>query len=455
LFISTREQSGEADGWKFLNLAMTMGTWVAIAIGVTCFLLTHLIVRVQAPGFDARTLAMGSQLSYFFFLALPFNCAIAIMRVALNSVGEFAIAGAVKFFDSIFRIAFVATMSSTVGIFSLAFGMLAGTIFQLGLFYFCLRRRGYRFGYTWSVRSPLLRRAVSLGWWPLGGQAAGTVADVVSNNLSSLLGPGKVTALRFATRVIDAVAGVLANSIVTVSMPIVVSAVARRDDERAMEHLRHSMHLLLLVTMPVSIWLAVANRPLIASLYQRMNFTTSDLELVSGILLLMIPYIFLSRLLGLAELPFFGIGNTWIPMLIALAQAGIYIGLAYQLFRPLNMHAFPIARVLSYAVASAYLLKLVCARWGSLNLSRLTAPTIRILIASAVMGVFVLLGQQLVATLPSAGSLGPSIALVFPSALGASATLWVLVLLRVIGVRRAERFPFMEVWLHRQWATAQ
>ena len=43
--------------------------------------------------------------------------------------------------------------------------------------------------------------------YPLGGQLSAAGVDVISNNLSSLLGPGKVTALRFATRIMDDPAG--------------------------------------------------------------------------------------------------------------------------------------------------------------------------------------------------------------------------------------------------------
>jgi putative peptidoglycan lipid II flippase len=411
-------------------------------------LLSPLIIRIQAPGFDSHALAVGSTLSYFFFLVIPLSCPIALMRVALNSVGEFGIAGAGKVVDSVLKIVCVATLSRKVGIISLALGVLAGAVCQLLLFYSCLRRRGYRFGYSFNLHHAQLRRAVGLMLYPLGGQVSGMTVDVISNNLSSLLGPGKVTALRFATRIIDALAGVLANSIVTVATPVVVSAVARGDDEGVTEHFRQSIHLLLLVTIPVSVWLALANRPLIALIYRRMNFTTADVDLVSSILVLMIPYIFLSRLLGLAELPFFGVGNTRTPMLVAVAQAGICVLLTYLLFRSLELYAFPIARIVSYLVTSVYLLSLVSSEWGNLNLKALSGSTVRIVTASSVMGVGVLLGQKGFPGMPGDGFLADVVGLAAPSVLGGIVALCAFVPLKIVVVRRAESFPFMKVWLH-------
>jgi putative peptidoglycan lipid II flippase len=134
IFIAAKEEADQ-DGWRFLNLIITSGTMVTILIGAGGALVSTVLVRIQAPGFDAVSVALGSALSAWFFLALPLNFPIAVMRVALNSVGEFGVAGAVKFVDNIFRLLCVVALARYVGIFALALGMVAGAVFQIGLFY--------------------------------------------------------------------------------------------------------------------------------------------------------------------------------------------------------------------------------------------------------------------------------------------------------------------------------
>ena len=136
-----------------------------------------------------------------------------------------------------------------------------------------------------------------------------------------MLGPGNVTALRLATRIIESFAGLLVGSIVIAAMPTVAASVAGGDLKATRKHLQHGLYLLLLVTIPFSVWLAMMNRPLIALLYQRASFSAADTTLVANILLLMIPYVFLGRFRGLLELPFFAEQNTRTPLLSAIVSA--------------------------------------------------------------------------------------------------------------------------------------
>lgn len=445
MFINTREQFGEAEGWKLLNLFITIGTWVAIILAGICAALSPLIIRLQAPGFDPQVLALGSTLSYFFFLVLPLTWPAVIMRAALTSVGEFWMAGMGKFIESICKILSVVTLSEEWGIVSLAFGMLIGALGQLWLWYICLRRRGYRFCYYCQIYHPEIRRALGLMRYPLAGQGFGMLVEIMSNNLSSLLGSGKVTALRFATRIVDLLANVFVHSIITVAMPVVTSAVAHRDHKRATELMRHSIHFLLLVIIPVSLWLAMANRPLISLLYQRMNFTASDVDLVSGVLLVTIPYMFLSRLVGLAELPFFSSNDTRTPVLVSMAKSATCVLLMYLLFDRFELYAFPIARNVSYMLAAVYLLITVSSNWGDLKLRILFGPTVGIITASGVMSLIILLGQSMVANMVTKGILAVFIGVAVPSAVGMLSALSVMVALKIAVVRRVESFPFVGV----------
>jgi putative peptidoglycan lipid II flippase len=448
LFISTREQSGEGEGWHFLSLVITMGTWLGIALGAVCAALSPVIVRIQAPGFNADAFRTGVNLSALFFLVSVLSWPIAIMRTALNSVNEFAISGSSKLIESVFKIVFVAALAGSLGIYALVGGMFAGFAGEVALFYYCLWRRGYRFHHCVSLRHVVLRRAARLLRYPVAGQGLGAVVEIVSNHLSSLLGPGKVTALRFATRIIDVMAGVLANGIVTVAMPAMASAVASRNYDRAKLNLRQAIHLLLLVTIPVSLWLAIVNRPLIRVLYERMSFTSSDVQLVSSVLLVSIPYIFLSRLWSLAELPFFAGCDTRTPMLVGLAQSALCVALTYVLFGPMGLYAYPIARSACYLIGALCLFHLASWRWGSLRLAALAGPAVRIAALSVVIGISVLLGQGVAATIRGGGFVAALSGVIIPSTLGVVSACCALVPLRVVRVRRADTFPFLTVRLY-------
>lgn len=448
MFITAREQSGPEEGWHFLNLLVTIGTWLAVLLGVLCGILSPLIVRIQAPGFGPEAVATSVKLSVLLFLFTALSWPAAVMRVALTGLHEFAIPGSAKFIESAFKMLFVILFAPRFGIYSLAFGTLAGAAAQQGLFFYRLRRQGYRFHHCFSVAHPAVRRAAGLLRYLFAGQLSGMGIEIISNHLSSLLGPGKVAALRFATRIIDTLAGVLANSIVTVAMPAVAGAIAGRDREAAKQHLLHAIHLLLLVTMPVSIWLAFVNRPLIQLIYQRMSFTNADVDLVSGILLMSIPYIFLSPLWGLAELPFFGECDTRTPTLVVLVQSVVCAALTYVLFTSIGLYSYPIGRAVSYSLTAVLLFGLLSWRWNGLTLKSLASPALRIVAASGVMALGVILGQRAAGAVGGGGPTAALLNLALPSTLGAVSGCCVLVPLRILAVSRAGAFPFVAIRLH-------
>src|SRR5262249_16724697 len=150
---------------------------------------------------------------------------------------------------------------------------------------------------------------------------------------------GNVTALRLATRIIESSAGLLPDSIILAAMPPLAVSIANRDNEATKRHLRQGIYLLLSVTLPLSVWLCLVNRPLIAFLYQRAKFSAADTMLVSSLMLLSIPYLFLIRLLSLLELPFFANHNTRTPLVASATQIAVQATLSLLLISNAGIYA--------------------------------------------------------------------------------------------------------------------
>ena len=295
LFIKRRHTQGEPEGWNYLNLIMTGGTAVVAAFGAIGVLLSPLLMRLQAAGAPQGETLLATRLSMFLFLILPLSFPVVVMRAALQSLGIFALPGATKFIDNSFKILLLLLLGRKLGVEALIWGTLAGTLVEITLFYLVLRRRGFRYHAIWRFKHPDMVQAYSLMAFPLVGQACAVGVESLTNALGSMLGPGNVTALRLATRIIESFSGLLVGSIVIAAIPTITASVAAWDLKATRKHLQHGLYLLLLVTIPFSVWLGMMNRPLIAVLYQRASFSAADTALVANILLLMIPYLFFRK----------------------------------------------------------------------------------------------------------------------------------------------------------------
>jgi putative peptidoglycan lipid II flippase len=230
-------------------------------------------------------------------------------------------------------------------------------------------------------------------------------------------------------------------------MPAVAESVAARDVGATKRHLQRAIYLLILVSLPLSVWLGLVNRPLIAFLYQRASFSVSDTLLVSNLLLFMIPYLFLSRFHGLLELPFFADQDTRTPLIANAAAALVYVAGSLLLVSHLGIYAMPIGRMLSSLSGPCLLGYLLRRRIGSLGLTSVRRSAWKVCIASAIMATFIALGVKLVGALSMQGSGTKIVALGLPT----SAVFFaILVSLFALGIMDSS---VLDVYLprHRQW----
>jgi putative peptidoglycan lipid II flippase len=432
LFISKRQTEGEHEGWNYLNLIMTGGTAVVAGCSAVGVLLSPLLMRLQAAGSPNDEMLLATRLSMYLFLILPLNFPVVVMRAALQSLGIFALPGSMKFFESSFKILLLWSVGRRLGVEALVWGTLAGMLFEILVFYLVLRAKGFRFHSVWRFKHPAMIQAYSLMIFPLAGQACAVGVESLTNALGSMLGPGNVTALRLAIRIIESFAGLLVGSIVIAAMPTIAESVASRDWKATRRHLQHGLYLLLLVSIPFSIWLAMVSHPLISLLYERANFSPADTTLVANILLVMIPYVFVGRFMSLLELPFFAWQDTRTPVLGAMVSAILFVAASFFLVRIAGVYGIAIGRSLSYAVGAWFLIHFLRRRIGKIGFAAVRDVSIRICGASLVMAVFIWVGNWLAASIPLHALAAKATALALPTACGSVALILSLFLLRVL-----------------------
>jgi len=152
--------------------------------------------------------------------------------------------------------------------------------------------------------------------------------------------------------------------------------------------------------------------------------------------LLMVPYILLSRLLGVAELAFVGRCDTRTPFVGSLVTAFSFIVISLGLFRSLHLYALPIGRSSAYLVGSLLMLHLARRQLGTLELRKLGNSTARIVVASSAMGVATFAVLRLVEMIPLKGFLRQIVALGVPSLAAGIVLLWAFVALGILDRKR-------------------
>jgi putative peptidoglycan lipid II flippase len=421
VFIHALNTEGHDEAWRFLRLVITLSTVVVLGAGLLCLPGVSLWVKLQAPGASEGTRTMAAKLCLLFFLIPALYAPLIFMKEALIALGAFTAASSMKLIENLAKIALTLALVTRWGVFVLPVSMIVGALIQGVVLYGALRRKGFRYRPVFAWRDPKLVKAGHLVGFALVGHCSTVVAEVIQNVLASLFGPGTVSALRLATRIIDGFAGLLASGVVVAVMPMVAHSLSRNEPEQMKANIRDGFRLLLLVSLPASAWLLLMNKPLVALLFERMKFSGADTQVVSSLLLLMIPYILFSRLFGLAELAFYGSCDTKTPVIGIVGLAGFYIVAMLAMLTSLNVYALALARSLAYLFGTWLMFYLLQRRFGKFGWAAMGNEAMRIVLATTAMLGAIAAGQVLTNHISASGLMMKLIRLGLPSCLGAVA----------------------------------
>jgi putative peptidoglycan lipid II flippase len=106
---------------------------------------------------------------------------------------------------------------------------------------------------------------------------------LVDQLMAAMLPGGSVSALNYGNRVVALPLGLAATALGTVAVPYFSSMVARGDWAEVRHTLGRYLRLIFAVTVPLTLILILASRPLVRLLFERGAFTAEDSQLVARV----------------------------------------------------------------------------------------------------------------------------------------------------------------------------
>ncbi len=431
VFVQTNHQAGAAAFHRLVNGLLSGGGLLLAALGAAGALGARGLIALQAPGLPPSGLALAASLAAILCWLPLLSGVAAILRAALNGLHRFAVAASCKLIGNLVALGVVVAAYGRLGIHALGYGFLLGGVAQVAVLLVALGREGYRLRPVLSTREPRVAEVGRLLVYTLLGQSLSEGRQLIENFLASFFPAGSLSALRYASRIVAAVSGVMVGGIATATLPLVSRSAARHDLSELRRVLQQAVRLLALVALPMSAWMALAGRPFLAVLFERGRFTSADTAATSTLLVLMVPVIFLSRLVSLAQIPFYARQDMLTPLWNILLTVAAYLGLVAALYGPLGIYSLPVANSLALAVAAVGMLWSLQRSIGPLGVRELAPFFARLSGGLGMMTAAMLAGRA--AMRPASAAL-PGLAVA--SLLGALAFLATLGLLGVVDIGR-------------------
>ena len=359
----------------FYLLANSLVTFLGV-------LLSEYIVLLLAPGLrKTETFHLAVFMARFLFLYLLLVGLSAFFMGVLNVRGRFFVPAVSQgVFNAVF-LGVLILLSDRYGYIALIMGVILGGIFQVIVYLPFLRGAplGLALRFDEDVKV-LVRRLLPA----LGGFGVNQLSLFIDTILASFLRTGAISYLYYANRLYQLPFGIVSVGVAN----SLLSLLSRSDTDRSLETTR-AFRLVLILIIPASTGLILLSEEIVRAVYRRGSFSEEDARTTAVVLSIYSLGLIFSSLQKVLSAEFFSRGDTKTPVkasFLSVLSEGV---LGYLLAFPvgLGLYGLPLGTALSFLAGFSFLMARKKVR---IDLPSLASTLVKSLIASSVMGLFVL-----------------------------------------------------------------
>lgn len=271
-------------------------------------------------------------------------------------------------------------------VMALTAGMLIGGAAQIATQWPLLRREGYRHRWVLNPRDPGLREVLILMGPGTLGVAAAQVNLFVNTTLATSEA-GAVAALGYAFRLMYLPIGIFGVSVATAAIPDLARHAAHDRYDHMRTTLSWGLRLMLVLSVPATVGLMVLSTPITELIYLRGHFHSDSVVLVASSLFYYAAGIVGYSIVKIASPSFYSLLDARTPVLVSVVTILTNLVLNLWLHHYMGYRGLALGTALAANVNAGLLLLLLRKRIGGIDGRRVATVFLKILVASAIMGV--------------------------------------------------------------------
>ena len=331
-------------------------------------------------------------------IVLPFLTLVALAAVLtgmLNSLNHFftpAVSPAGFNVGIIFGAVCLLPAASRLGwnpIVGIAAGMLLGGAGQIALQLPALHREGYRYRLELDPLDRGLRDILMLiGPGTLAG-AAVQINVLVNTILATGEGPGAVSWLNYAFRLMYLPIGLFGVSIATATLPAVSRSAALGDPDGIRRTVSSALRMMLMLGAPAMVGLIVLAGPIVELVFERGSFSPDDTRETAAALAFYAPGLLGYSAVRITVPCFYALKNSLTPTLISVASVALNVVLNVLLVERIGYRGLALGTSIAALVNAGLLYYFLRRRLGGLETRQLLVAFAKVSVAAGLMGIAV------------------------------------------------------------------
>ncbi|MEJ2056680.1 MAG: murein biosynthesis integral membrane protein MurJ [Desulfofustis sp.] len=396
----SREQT-----WLLASNVLCFFLVAVSAITLLGMLFANQIVAILAPRFGAIT-GKAELTAAMTVIMMPFLLFISLAAVVmgiLNTKGRFFIPSLASSFFNLGSIiggtslAFILPRFGHPAIVGMAFGTLIGGFLQLAVQLPVLRQVGFRFTPSLNISDPGLKRVLKLMVPATIGLSATQINIFINTNFASSCAEGSVSWLNYAFRLVQLPIGLFGVAISIAALPLLARQASTNNLGDMRETFVSSLTMVFCLTIPATAGLLVLSVPIIRVIFEHGAFTAADTSATAVALSLYGIGLFAYSANKVIVPVYYAINATRYPVIASFLAIGFNVLIIVNTIDHFQHRAIALSTSAVMILNFLFLVVVLYRKIGGFSIAQLFSGLIRILGATAVMTVLLLIFYRLLA----------------------------------------------------------
>lgn len=319
---------------------------------------------------------------------------------------------------------------------SLVWGMLLGSLLQIGVQLWALRDAKLRWHFAW--RHPAVRRILALYAPIVAGLVINQLAIALSYNLATRTGDQSISFMKYATTLYQFPLGLVVTAMSVATLPTLARQ-ANEQLEAFKKTLSEGLRLVITLILPATAGLFALAVPIVALLFEHGEFSAQDTEITGLVLrfyLFGLPFAAVDQMLVYSS---YARKDTLRPALVGVASIIIYSATAVVLLQPLGLLSLMIADAVKHVVHTLMMVWVVRDQIGGLKGYGISRTIGKSILAAMITGAAAYAVAGLIMSRLAGGGFAERLLIVFAGALAGVLAYTLMVF--VLNIREAKRLP--------------
>lgn len=327
--ISKEDTRGEAQ--QIVRNILTVQLIILVPLLIFSVIFARPVSKIFLDFTDESQLMLGYRLFRYLIHYLLLISISAVLMGVLNSHNVFFIPAFTPILFSISVIASILLFYRTMGIFSMAVGVLAGGLAQILFQTPKFMHLGYSFTLSFNFSNKAFRR-IMRHWLPVVATSSiFTVNQIIAMRFATGLENGSASALQNALVFWQLPFGIFSTSIITVLFPRMSRQVSTEDKAGLRRTVSYGFRSLILLLIPSALIMMVLGNEIISVAFQRGEFVLRNTLMTAEVLFGYSLGLFSVAAFNFLQRFFYASGNYKIPLITAFIVLVIDVSLSLWL----------------------------------------------------------------------------------------------------------------------------